>query len=219
MEIPFFEIKNQIVYRTLLGRVEKFYPVRGGVSWPINAFPGYYIILGERYREDVDYQDRKRARGHLEVFAEYEHTEFSLNEFYRKLSDAANVCKCSELYTGPQEECQGHIDDFGRYLDKESAGLEAPAPAHDSENFSLGVDYIKRWKDTLNLPFLENSQFCTQLRALTRESYSEPKEKFHAINGLRYVIAEFERDPGYLYREIIFETPPLIKGPNSWMGC
>lgn len=86
----------------------------------------------------------------------------------------------------------------GEYMSHHNIDLWTPYPAPAAEDFRMGLSFIERWHNNGLLLLPETSLAGCQLRAFTHESFTEPVEKFYAINGLRYVVAAFERDTGYL---------------------
>ena len=64
----------------------RYHDIRAGLSWPTEAAPGYYCILGEEYQESHRYEGIDR-RGELTLLSENEFQGISLNELFDRLTD------------------------------------------------------------------------------------------------------------------------------------
>ena len=67
-----------------------------------------------------------------------------------------------------------------------------------SDNFALGISYIRQWINDGLLKLPKDSLAYIQLINFSRKDLdtSDVKERFFAINGLRFVIASFHKSGG-----------------------
>ena len=76
---------------------------------------------------------------------------------------------------------------------------------------------INEWMRMKALEIPENSLVYSQLKNVVVPNLEEsPEKRFYAINGLRFVIAAFQKYPESHY---VYQAPRRTSyGPHSWMG-
>ncbi len=198
-------------------REEKFSLIRGGLSWPVDNYPGYFCIIGERYLENIDHTAEDKKRGELVFFEEYEDSCIPLDEFFHRLTDAAKAWGCSTFYTVPYDTQNEYFRELGRFTSRVGSPVRTEtAPAAGA--FHIGVSYIQKWAGEMGLLDLpQNSIVAGQLRGFSLESFAEKPERFHAVNGLRYVLASIHQYPEG-HTVFAYRPPQYPGGSTGWMG-
>ncbi len=178
--------------------VKVFRAIKGGLSWPGSDSPGYYIILGE---EDRPILAGRKERGKLILFTEKMLPSVFPDVFCKHVTDDCSTTYCQNIYTSLVTE-EGKISEeveFYRdwkYRHEVSMGNLQEAPY--SDNFALGISYIRQWIDDGLLELPKDSLAWIQLINFSRKDLdtSDVEERFFAINALRFVIASFHKSGG-----------------------
>ena len=189
----------------------RFATIRGGISWPTPYAPAYFCIVGQVYKDPEEHKDA----GERLLMAEYQSDSFTLNKFYNKLIDTATQLHCISFYAIiPANRCDcGFTHDFDRYRSKRDSDVNL-MDAYDPDNFMLGMSRIRESLENESLSLTDDSIIKLQLLGITREDIKEakPEERFHAVNGLRHVLASYYRYPA-LNRGLITK---LRYSPTNW---
>ncbi|MFC1544980.1 hypothetical protein ACFL4X_02320 [Gemmatimonadota bacterium] len=191
--------------------------IKGGLSWPTAASPAYYCIWGETFLEHIDTRSNNRSRGKLVLFAEKEFVAFSLKEFFLKLTDDTSLYLCEDVYTDLNEEFSGYEESFRNYADKVKIKSGSLQQAPYSDNFLLGLSFIKDWHKSNSLDLPKDSILYRQLKKINVADLEDsPETKFYAINAFRYAIAAFEKyQTSHYIHSLKRRSNP---GADSWMG-
>lgn len=174
-------------------KILRYHDIRAGLSWPTEAAPGYYCILGEQY-QDVQRFEGLERRGELLLLAEHEFAGISLNELFAKLTDDTSMLECRSIYTDTEEAFRGHVEAYWEFSYK--AGVKAGnlTQAPYTGNFLLGVSWIQDWAKSGLLSIPETSLVYSQLKTISKADLAEsPETRFYAINALRFVVGAFHK--------------------------
>lgn len=176
-------------------KVLHYHDVRGGLSWPTEAAPGYYCILGEKYSETYRFEGMNR-RGELRLLAEREFNGISLNDLFAQLTDDTAMLECRSIYTDTEEPFKGHVETFWEFVHKKGVKTGSLTEAPFVDNFLLGISWIQDWVKEGLLSIPETSVIYSQLKTISKADLAEsPEDRFPAINALRFVVGAF-----YKYR-------------------
>jgi hypothetical protein len=190
--------------------VKRYAAIRGGLSWLTATGAAYFCIVGQEFSEPPAMPGNPRATGKRVLLAEYESDSLNPTDFYSHICDIASQLLCKELYTDlpeKQQDC-GFTSDFEKFAKTRNSKVSVQ-DAYDSDNFILGVTRIKDSTDKGELIIPGDSIAFSQLQGITRPDLaSSPEAVFHAINGLRHVVASFFRYAP-INREYIPDTTPI----------
>lgn len=167
----------------------RYAAVRAGLSWPRADMPAYHCVVGE-------IRAVHQHRGRLVLLAEREYPGLSIEIVFDKLTDDLSMMLCSDVYTlTDHERDSDYIDAYQAYMiEKRVSARLDQAPFAD--NFQLGIYLIKDWIRMGRLELPEKSVVRDQLRRISKvelDPKQHPERKYYAINGLRYVVAAFQK--------------------------
>jgi len=192
---------NGMITHTIVTKSEDkvlyYHDVRAGLSWPTEAAPGYYCILGEKYTETYRFEGMNR-RGELRLLVEREFNGISLNDLFAQLTDDTAMLECRSIYTDTEEPFKGHVEAFWEFVYKKGVKVGSLTPAPYVGNFLLGISWIQDWAKEGLLSVPETSIAYSQLKTISKADLAEsPEERFPAINALRFVVGAFHKyQPG-----------------------
>jgi hypothetical protein len=167
----------------------RYAAIRAGLSWPRGDMVAYHCILGE-------IRAAHQHRGRLHLLAEREYPNLSIESIFDRLTDDLVLMKCQDVYTLTDEKLYtDYIEAYQAYMieKKVNARLDQ-APFAD--NFQLGILTVKDWLRMGRLELPEKSIVREQLKRISKyelDPKQKPERKYHAINGLRYVLAAFQK--------------------------
>ncbi|MBM9515044.1 hypothetical protein [Desulfogranum marinum] len=192
-----------------------FLDIRGGISWPTPKAPAYFCLIGQEYIEPPNTSRRKEhnEKGKQLLLTEYEIEQLSMDQFYSKLTSSAVVTGCRRFYADlPDNRYEfGYLQDLNSYAKSKETEVYV-APAHDADEFILGAARIKGTINKGEISFPDNTIIHAQLSDLVVSDLEDkPEEKFHAINGVRHVLASYHRRPAER-KQLITRLPP----PRNW---
>jgi len=174
-------------------KVLYYHDVRAGLSWPTEAAPGYYCILGEKFSETYRFEGMNR-RGELRLLVEREFDGISLNDLFAQLTDDTSILECRSIYTDTEEPFEGHVETFWEFVQKKGVKVGSLTQAPFVDNFLLGISWIQDWVKGGLLSIPETSVAYSQLKTISKPDLAEsPEEKFPAINALRFVVGSFQK--------------------------
>jgi len=209
------ESDGTIVHNLNTGEILKYQAVRGGICWPLKDRKPYYCIIGEQWTPTHAFTE-ERKRGKLVMFAEGEQSITKFVKFLTELTDSIKLYRCDELYTSMHDEYRDYIRAFSDYQQERgmTEGRLDYAPYMD--NFALGLSVIQEWVIMGMIDLPEGSIVRAQLRAIDASKLVETPEKtYHAINGLRYVLAGYQKYPPFQNRT----HEPVQHQPGfAWMA-
>lgn len=194
--------------------------IQGGLSWPNQASPGYYVILGQLHHTSPDYGNRP-SRSPLKFLAEGQN-EF-IEELFGQLTDDAKMLLCEDFFCAkapdeahnPKDEWQGYVESFDEYLDDREIGGVYLRAAPYIKNFQFGAAKIREWIRANALEIPKSSIVYSQLKRMTTvDLRNDPEINFHAVNALRYVVGDFDKHE----TGMPFIRKPRQKGRLAWMA-
>jgi len=182
---------SHVILRAEDGGTEtmRYAAIRAGLSWPRADMMAYHCVVGE-------IRAAHEHRGRLKLLTEREYPNVSIEIVFDRLTDDLTMTLCSDVYTLTDEKLYtDYIDAYQAYMieKKVSARLDQ-APFAD--NFQLGIYMINDWLRMGRLELPEKSIVREQLKRISKyelEPKQHPERKYHAINGLRYVLAAFQK--------------------------
>ena len=171
----------------------QYVTVRGGLSWPNQGAPAYYIIFGQIHGGITRFQNDENRKKPVRFLREY--ADSDLIAFFKRLSEDIVLLSCQGLYVEKSEELKGYeasLEGFckdERIEDRPYLYLEE---ASFADNFQYGATIIKEWltRKDLILPegtIIYSQLFCDGIRE-TDFSASDVAARFYAVNALRHVI-------------------------------
>jgi len=115
--------------------VIKYRAIQGGLTWPKNGAPGYYIILGQ-LDDGLDYR-RQDVKSPLKFLGEFE-SEFP-EKLFNRLTDDARMFLCDEFYCDTGPEWEGFVEAFDNYVSIHKVEKVYLKEAPFAQNFHFGV--------------------------------------------------------------------------------
>ena len=172
----------------------KYRAIQGGLTWPKDGAPGYYIILGQL--DDGLAYHRQDVKSPLKFLGEFE-SEFP-EKLFKRLTDDAKIFLCDEFYCDMGLEWEGFVEDFDAYTSKHKIDRVYLREAPFSQNFQFGVTKIREWRAARALDIPEGTTIRSQLKEMQPTDLKEsPETNFFAVNALRFVIGGIEKySPG-----------------------
>lgn len=176
----------------------KMLEIRGAISWPSGAHPGYYCIFGKLAKQNA-------LRKNPYVFLA-EGSSHLKDDLFRMMTDDAVRLRCIIIYadrgTLDSRGWMGFFSDLFDYIQKRQLNLDV-YPAPSSDDIDYGVVLIREAfrSDLLQIPKERPTILLRQLRDLNMQT--KDYDAFFAFHALRYLLAGFGK----------FETPP----PESLM--
>jgi hypothetical protein len=175
--------------------VRFFSELRGGISWPIKALPGYMAILGLYAGAVFGKPDSLM----LLYEKEYANSIELMTDAYNR----ANDLRFQLFYTNRQKgEWNGFNYEFQRKI-RGGLGARDIRLNHSpfAQDFMMGKDVIKRFAQEKAIHVPTASLFMKQILDFGPESMKSeyPEHELHAINGVRYLLVAWElqnRSPG-----------------------
>lgn len=154
-------------------RIDEFWTIRAGVSWPIAKAPGYYCIIGAK--DDLEGADRVSLvlidEGESEV----------LEKLFEKIMLNTMKFMCERIYArldgkkSPQNE-------YLRFRGQKNIDCPGLLDSSDFENFNQDVPLIRQWIEKGALKIDPNSCLGEQLGKLKADDVNENFEvKFYAV--------------------------------------
>jgi hypothetical protein len=168
---------------------QRYAAIRAGLSWPLGDMKAYHCVVGE-------IRAAHEQRGRLELLSEREYESVSIEAIFDHLTDDLTVMLCSNVYTLTEDIGEkDFIEAYQAYMieKKVNARLDQ-APFAD--NFALGIYLVNDWLRMGRLVLPEKSIVREQLKRISKYELApqeHPEQKYHAINGLRYVLAAFQK--------------------------
>ncbi len=165
-----------------------FSELRGGICWPIRAFPGYLCILGLFAGAVFGKEDSLM----LVYEKEYENAVELMTDAYNRAADL----RCQKFYTnGQSPEWRGYNYEFNKKIRsnlgaRDTRLLDSPL----AQDFAYGKDVIKRLAGEKAFLIPSGSILIRQLRDITPEDMQAERagEKFYAINGFRFPVVAWD---------------------------
>ena len=168
-----------------LQRIDEYFTIRGGTSWPGIAAPGYYCLIG--MKDEPTLTDKYS----LVLLAE---GEAQLpDKFTEKMVLSAKRLHCERLFADLRDENKGYEDSIYNFVRREKIkGIRL----YDSSEFDdpeRGSLLIKQWHHDKALVIREGTILSEQLKTMTPEDLKD--EHFYAVMALICVLASFEAYP------------------------
>lgn len=178
---------------------EYFRGCRVGLSWPSpDNTGGYYCIVAQGDKKLIAGQIPMRMKlitGQYPLKVIAEEKGIGLNLLFDKLFNDMGIYGCIEICTDMATKyetfCRA-LDDYHRKKRPRQELRLKEAPY--CTNFLHGVELIKKWmREIKGLDIPRESVIHSQLREIKESDlYGTESRKFFAIDGLRYVLGEFE---------------------------
>jgi hypothetical protein len=166
--------------------------VQGGLSWPNQGAPGYYVILGQEH--DV-FRAGKHQRRRLRVLTEFESS--NLGEFFKHLAEDTALLLCQSYYAEQGDLWKGYQTSLAEYCRSNQIAVHPSIDAAVfTENFGYGANLVREWLKDEALLIPQPSILRTQLSdGGAQESVFGDVSfavQFYAISALRYVVTAFD---------------------------
>jgi len=170
---------------TLVRKSISVHEVRGSVRWPVDGFPGYYLIMAKKKKIN------EHGKRPMLFLAEGENQSPSL--MLEALSDDLVRLKCAKLYAKQDRThrgIEGFYKDLYHFIKKRKIGtIVVPSPSVNDPEYGRALikEYIK--DQAFDVPKLVPTILREHLGSITD---AMPAEKY-AFHALRYLMAGFEK--------------------------
>jgi hypothetical protein len=169
-------------------RIDEYWCVRGGISWPVASRPGYFCLFG--LKDEPTLTDKKP----LVLLAE---GEAQLpTKFFEKVAVSSRRIYCDRLYADLDDNHKGLKDSFLKFV--REGKLEGLRLLDSSEFYDLdhGSLLIKQWNQDDALIIPKKTILRDQLASVPGDvTLSDFEKDFFAIAALIRVLISFEIYP------------------------
>ena len=181
-------------------RVVEYSAVMGGLSWPNEHAPGYYIIMGQS-RFDDDYRSVVKIKPSLTFLEEFESS--SLSKLVNRLTDDAKMLLCDEFYCDMEGDLEGFAESFWTYSNGAKGINLVQAPF--THNFMYGTQRVSERIGENSITMPVKGIIREQIERMeVKDLQNKPESHFHAVNALRYLVCGVEKfSPGPVPPEIM----------------
>jgi hypothetical protein len=172
----------------------QYVTVRGGLCWPNQGAPAYYVILGQIYGGPSRFTTGTHQKKPLRVLSEF--ASGNLREFFDRLAKDTALFLCQGYFTDTSDLWKGYEASLSDYCRGNQIAVHPSL--HEAifvENFQYGANLIKEWlaDDALLAP--QPSVLYSQLSdgGMQESNFGDADivVRFYAINALRYVVTAF----------------------------
>jgi hypothetical protein len=174
--------------------------VIGGMAWPNNSAPGYYLIAGQLHNTK-DYRDMLNTKPVLNVLVEFE-SEFA-EQFVNRLIEDAKILLCDTFYCDMGTDWEGFVETFWSYSGNNvNIGLVQAPYIH---NFHFGSVKIGERIRERSLSIPKDMIVRQQIERMEVKDLREiPEINFYAVNALRHLVCGVERySPGPVPEQVM----------------
>lgn len=165
--------------------------VIGGISWPSEGSPGYYVIMGQRPIGKEFRSVIKNAKPTLTFLMEFEAP--SLKDMIEHLIDDAKITLCDTFYCDMGSNWDGFAEAVWTYTAPMSASiglLQAPF----TTNFQFGIQSIAERIEQQALEVPNDTILRSQIERMeVKDLQNKPDVYYYAVNALRYLICGVEK--------------------------
>lgn len=163
--------------------------VRCGLAAPSGVNPGGYFCL-------VGQEQRRLITGHRALILLEDHAYQTSYQLLQNIFDRMGTYQAKEIITDFAPRYHSFIEQIDLFWRQERSSQEVSIkPAPYADDFIQGERIVAKWlkeiKGGFTLP--KDSIVRSQLREIKAEDLKgDAASKFFAINGLRYVLADFD---------------------------
>jgi hypothetical protein len=165
-----------------------FTELRGGICWPVRAFPGYLCILGLFAGAAFGKENSLM----LVYEKQYENAIELMSDAYNRAADL----RFQKFYTNLQvSDWQGFNFEFNRKIRSNLGARDIRLLGSPfASDFVYGKDVIKRLAGGKAFLIPSGSLLMGQLREMTPEDLDADRagEKFCALNGFRFLLVAWD---------------------------
>ncbi|MGB2930595.1 MAG: hypothetical protein WBB70_17030 [Desulfobacterales bacterium] len=169
-------------------KIEEYWTVRGGISWPTTTTPGYYCLFG--LKDEPTTTDKKPLVLLAEGKAQLP------TKFFEKVAVSSRRLCCDRLYADLDDHHKGLEDSFRKFV--REGKIEGIRLLDSSEFFDIdhGSLLIKQWKRDGALIVPKRTILRDQLETVSGDiTLSDLEKDFYAIAALIRVLISFEIYP------------------------
>ena len=170
-------------------RIDEFWTIRAGVSWPTAKAPGYYCIIGAK-------ADLEAADGVSLVLID-EGQSGVLEKLFERITIRTKRFNCERIFARLDDK--GPERAYYRFRGKREIDCPGLLDSSVFENFNQDIPLIRQWIEKGALRIASGSCLREQLSSLKGEDTNDNfEERFYAIASLcrvlkSLVIYPFER--------------------------
>jgi hypothetical protein len=165
-----------------------FTELRGGICWPVRAFPGYLCVLGLFAGAAFGKENSLM----LVYEKQYENALELMSDAYNRAADL----RFQKFYTNLQfGDWQGFNFEFNRKIRSNLGARDIRLLGSPfASDFVYGKDVIKRLAGGKAFQIPSGSLLMGQLREMTPEDLDADRagEKFYALNGFRFLLVTWD---------------------------
>jgi hypothetical protein len=166
--------------------------VRGGLSWPNQGAPAYYILFGQIHGGVTRFQGSENSKK-LRYFREFESRD--LSTFFKHLCEDAALLRCESFYVEKTDASRAYEESLAAY--RKAKQIEVQPYLEEAsyiDNFEHGAHVIREWLTSGSLTLPEGSIIHRQIfsEGIDDSDFaSDVAVRFYAVNALRHVINAF----------------------------
>ena len=169
-------------------RIDEYFTIRGGISWPGIAAPGYYCIFGLKNEPTLT------EKNPLILLAEGKDSR--MEKFFERMTLHATKTYCEQLFADVREENKGYEDSLYRFIrERKIKGIRLWDSSEFTGNVEYGVALIKQWRQDKSLRIQKDTILRDEIERMTHEDAKEIDKRFYAIAALIRVLCSFEAYP------------------------